>query len=77
MRATFGSGNQGTPAAVPPPAPALDAQVQQQYQQMNEAGQSGTPLGNFEAAGAAVSQANDLNSLIAAMAQANNLNPGQ
>lgn len=74
MRAAFGSGAQGTPGSVPPPAPTLDASTQQQFQQMSEAGQSGTPLGNFEAAGAAVSQANDLTALISAMQQANHLN---
>lgn len=76
MRAAFGSGAQETPGSVPPPAPVLDAQTQQQFQQFTEAGQSGVPLGNFEAASAAVGQANDLKSLMAAMAQANHLNPG-
>jgi hypothetical protein len=79
MRAAFGSGAQGTDPATSstPPAPTLDASAAAQLQQFNEAGQTGTPLGNFEAANAAVGQANDLNSLIAAMAQANHLNPGQ
>lgn len=79
MRAAFGSGAQGTSPAPSstPPAPTLDASAAAQLQQFNEAGQTGTPLGNFEAANAAVSQAPDLNSLIAAMAQANHLSPGQ
>lgn len=73
MRAAFGSGAQGTPAPSSPPAPTLDASAATQLQQFTEAGATGTPLGNFEAAGAAVNQATDLNALIAAMSRANHL----
>lgn len=67
MRAAFGSGDarQETPADVQTP-PALDAQTQQQYQQMTNAGQDGTPITSFEAAGLAMQNATNLEQLIAA-----------
>lgn len=77
MRAAFGSGVQEATTPAPsstPPAPTLDASAATQLQQFTEAGQSGVPLGNFEAAGTAVSQATDLNALISAMQRANHLN---
>jgi hypothetical protein len=71
MKAAFGTGNaQGEAPVVPSTEPALDAQVQQQYQQMTEAGTSGAPLGNFQAAEAAVGNATDFKSIMAAMQQA-------
>lgn len=74
MRAAFGSGNaQGTaPAAVP--APALDAQTQQQYQQMAQAGEDGTPITSFEAAGLALNNSGSVDDLIRAMQAAQHLN---
>lgn len=62
MQATFG-GAQGSPAPVQPPAMTPDQMTQ--YQQMTEAGSQGTPMGNMEAAMAAVGSATDLQSLIA------------
>jgi hypothetical protein len=81
MKAAFGSGNvQGSDPAsnadIQPQSPLGDAATQQQFQQMTEAGQNGVPLGNFQAAEAAVGTANDLSSLIAAMNAANQHNPG-
>jgi len=74
MRAAFGSGNaqQATPADVPTP-PALDAQAQQQYQQMASAGADGNPVTSMEAASASVSAAGNLQELMAAMNAAQRL----
>lgn len=73
MRAAFGSGNaQGTPADVPD-TPALDAQTQQQYQQMTQAGVEGTPITSYEAAGLAVGNAGSVDDLIKAMQAAQHL----
>ncbi len=69
MKSIFGGGqeNPGTPNPTDQAAqPTLDASTQQQLQRMTEAGQSGTPLGNMEAAQAAVGDANDVNALLAA-----------
>ncbi len=81
MKAAFGTGTtQGqTPVSAEQSqtSPLGDEVTQQQFQQMTEAGQNGVPLGNFQAAEAAVGSANDLDSLIAAMNAANQHNPGQ
>lgn len=74
MQNVFGGGNvQGSAPqsadSVPAP-PVLDDQQQAQYQRMTEAGQHGTPVGNVEAALAAVGDASDMNSLIAAFNRA-------
>jgi len=71
MRGVFGSNQGGTPpVAEQPVEPALPASMQAQYQRMTEAGQTGVPMGNLEAAGAAVGSANNLSELIAAMQNA-------
>lgn len=76
MKSVFGG---GTPAAntptSAPPAPTLDPATQAQLQAMNEAGQSGTPLGNIEAAYASIGDANDIQGLIAAFNQMSNQIP--
>jgi hypothetical protein len=74
MRAAFGSGNaqQAGPADVPTP-PVLDAQAQQQYQQMTQAGADGNPVTSLEAASASVSAAGNLQELMAAMNAAQRL----
>ena len=46
--------------------PALPASMQAQFERMSQAGSDGIPVGNFEAAQAAVNDANDLSGLIAA-----------
>lgn len=69
MRGVFGAAPaQGvTPVADSAPVqPVIDQAQAEQYQRMTEAGQNGTPIGGFEAAQAAVSDASDLASLIAA-----------
>lgn len=71
MRGVFGGGSPGgtTPPADSTPAPALEAGQQEQLQRMTEAGQHGTPVGNIDAAFAAVGDATDVNGLIAAFQQ--------
>lgn len=79
MKAAFGTSNTQvqTQASVTPPASPLgDAATQQQFEQMTQAGSEGTPLGNFQAAEAAVGSSNDIESLIAAMNAASQHNPG-
>ena len=66
MRGVFGGNTQGSTPPVADQTPALDAQTQQQFERMTEAGQSGTPMGNAEAAHAAVGNAQNIEDLIAA-----------
>jgi hypothetical protein len=77
MRGIFGAGNQGgtPPVADGTPAvePTLPASMQAQYQRMTEAGQEGTPTGNFEAAQASVGNASDINDIIAAFDRMNRM----
>jgi hypothetical protein len=64
MRGVFGSGSaQGnTPT---PAAPAFTQDQQAALQAVTQAGFDGVPMGNFEAAAAAVGQANSIEELIA------------
>lgn len=68
MRSVFGGDSQGgnpaTEAAVQ--QPALTDEQQKQFESFNQSGSNGQPMGNFEAAHAAVNDATDINSLIAA-----------
>ncbi len=77
MRGVFGGDNQGgTPPVVDGAAavePTLPASMQAQYQRMTEAGQEGTPTGNFEAAQASVGNASDINDIIAAFDRMNRM----
>lgn len=75
MRSVFGGGNQGgtPPVADSTPAPAMDQGQQDQYQRMTEAGQAGVPLGNMDAAFAAVGDAGNVNDLIAAFQRAQHM----
>lgn len=72
MQSLFGGGQAATPGSTPNPtdhqvpAQTLDPAVAQQLQSMQEAGQSGTPLGNMEAAMGKVGDANDLAGLLTA-----------
>jgi len=80
MAAVFG-GNQGSnPGAAQSveqqAAPALGQDTQAQFQRMTEAGQQGTPMGNLDAAHAAVGDATDINSLIAAFQNGTRTNGG-
>lgn len=69
MQQVFGAGN---PGGTPPVAdeqaqePTLPASMQAQFQRMTEAGQGGSPVGNFEAAAASIGDASDVNGIIAA-----------
>lgn len=75
MQQVFGGNQGGTPPAAPQQEqatpPALPASMQAQFERFTEAGQSGQPVGNFEAAEAAVGSASDINAIIAAMNQLN------
>jgi hypothetical protein len=62
MRSVFGGGQ--PPAVEQPTTPTLPPSMQAQYERMNAAGSEGTPLGNVEAAQAAVNDATDVNALI-------------
>lgn len=66
MRQTFGGGQPQQAATEQPAAPTLPPSMQAQFQRFNEAGQNGAPVGNVEAAQAAVNDANDVTGLIAA-----------
>lgn len=65
MRSVFGGG-QPQQAAEQPVTPTLPPSMQAQFERMSQAGTDGTPVGNFEAAQAAVHDATDINGLIAA-----------
>lgn len=74
MRATFGSGNvQGeiTPAPITPPV--IDSDKQAQYEAMIQAGSTGTPMGNMDAAQNAVNSASSIQDLINASMQSQHL----
>ncbi|HEY6021938.1 MAG TPA: hypothetical protein VIY48_19340 [Candidatus Paceibacterota bacterium] len=63
MKTAFGS--QGAPVPNPVEATSpLTGDAAAQFQRMNEAGQSGTPLGSMELAQAAVNDATDIQGLI-------------
>lgn len=65
MRSVFG-GQGVTPGGQEqaPAAPTLPPSMQAQFERMNQAGQDGAPLGNVEAAQAAVNDATDLQGLL-------------
>lgn len=65
MKATFGGGQPQQAATEVPAAPTLPPSMQQQFERMTAAGSEGTPMGNVEAAQAAVNDANDIKGLIA------------
>jgi len=68
MQTLFGGGSAtSTPNPIDQGQPqGLDPATQQQLQQLSEAGQSGTPLGNAEAAHGRVNDATDLAGLLSA-----------
>lgn len=72
MRGVFGTGSVlgDEPVTPAPVQPALTDEQQAQFARLNEAGQQGVPMGNFEAAASAVGQATDMASLIAAFSNA-------
>lgn len=81
MQAVFG-GNQGgtppvadvqTPETEVPQHGAIPPSMQAQFQRMSEAGQAGTPAGNFEAAQASIGDASNINDIIAAFDRINRM----
>lgn len=68
MQSIFGGGGSGEPntPSVEATQQGLDPATQQQLQQMQDAGQQGQPLGNFEAAAGRLNDATDINGLISA-----------
>jgi hypothetical protein len=74
MRGVFGSGNvQGDPTPAPPSQPAITNDQQAQYEAMVQAGSTGTPMGNFDAAASAVNSATSIQDLINASMQSQHL----
>lgn len=63
MRSVFGGG-QPQQVAEQPTSPTLPPSMQAQFERMNQAGTEGTPVGNFEAAQAALNDASDMQGLI-------------
>lgn len=70
MRSVFGGNSQGgnpaTETVVEQQPAGLPPSMQRQFDQFVSAGQEGQPLGNLEAAQAAVNDANDIQSLVQA-----------
>lgn len=66
MRSVFGGGQPQQAANEQSTAPTLPPSMQAQYERFSQAGQDGAPVGNVEAAQAAVNDANDISGLIAA-----------
>lgn len=67
MSSVFGNGSVpgSNPATAVDSTPAISPEQQAQLQRMTEAGQSGVPMGNMDAAFAAVNGADNLKDLIA------------
>lgn len=63
MKATFGGQPQQAANEVPA-VPALPASMQNQFDRLTQAGSEGAPIGNVEAAHAAVNDANNLQGII-------------
>jgi hypothetical protein len=64
MAQVFGNGQPQQAAETVATPPALPASMQAQFERLNGAGSDGTPVGNVEAAQAAVNDATDLKGLI-------------
>lgn len=64
MRSVFGGGQPQQAAAEQPAPPTLPPSMQAQFERLSQAGSEGAPLGNVEAAQAAVNDANDIQGLI-------------
>ncbi len=63
MRSVFGGGQPQQVAEQPAP-PTLPPSMQAQFERMTQAGSEGVPVGNFEAAQAAINDASDPQALI-------------
>ncbi len=66
MRQVFGGGQPQQAAEQQATTPVLPPSMQAQFERFNAAGQDGAPVGNVEAAQAAVNDANSTEALIAA-----------
>lgn len=64
MKQVFGGGQPQQAAEVQPITPTLPPSMQAQYERLSQAGSEGIPVGNVEAAQAAVNDANDPQALI-------------
>src|SRR5258707_13528291 len=64
MRSLFGGGQPQQAAEEVATPPALPPSMQSQFERLTAAGSEGTPVGNVEAAQAAVNDANDIQGLI-------------
>lgn len=66
MKQVFGGGAAPVAAAEQPASPTLPPSMQAQFERMSQAGSEGTPLGNVEAAQAAINDATSVEALKAA-----------
>lgn len=78
MQAVFGGNQGGTPTVADPaeqaPQPgAIPPSMQAQFQRMVEAGQNGSPVGNFEAAANDIGNASSAKDIIAAFERMNRM----
>jgi alanyl-tRNA synthetase len=76
MRSTFGGTQGGTPPiadAQHQAPPVLDQNAQAQFERFSEAGQTGTPVGNFEAAQQGINGASSTDEIIAAFQRMNHM----
>jgi len=71
MRQTFGGGQPQQAAVEQPTTPTLPPSMQSQFERMSQAGSEGVPVGNVEAAQAAVNDATDTKGLIASFQNMN------
>lgn len=65
VQSAFNASGTPVPTSQAPSAPALTAEQQAQFENLNNAGASGTPLGTIETALAGANDATDLQGLIA------------
>jgi hypothetical protein len=71
MRSTFGGGQPQRAANEVATPPTLPPSMQAQFEQLTQAGSQGTPVGNVEAAQAAVNDATDIQGLISSFQNMN------
>lgn len=64
MRSVFGGGQPQQAAVEQPITPTLPPSMQSQFERLSQAGNEGVPVGNVEAAQAAVNDATDIQGLI-------------
>lgn len=64
MKSVFGGAQPQQAATEQPNTPTLPPSMQAQFERLNQAGSEGNPVGNVEAAHAAVNDANDVQGII-------------